>query len=99
MEVLKAAPKKLKNNLIVVRGKQSNVYVSDDVTAKVRKERKILVALKKRVQVKYPGKKVFIPPTVPAVLLRENERGKLIRMYPGDTLPRQDADTEDAMDE
>ena len=97
--MLKAAPKKLKDNPIVVRGNQSNVYVSDDVTAKVRKERKILVVLKKRMQLKYPGKKVFIPPTVPAVLLRENERGKLIGIYPGDTLPRREADTKDAMDQ
>ena len=88
VKVLKAAPSKLKDNPFTPPNslRSSNVYISDDVTENVRRQRKKLVTLKKKIQEKWPGKKVFIPPVVPAMLLRETEDGKLIRMYPGDQL-------------
>ena len=86
--VLKAAPSKLKDNPFTPIGKQTShrVYISDDVTEEVRKQRKKLVVLKKAVQNRWPDRKVFIPPSVPAILLREGEDGRLIRMLPGDEL-------------
>ena len=62
------------------------MFISDDVTEKVRKERKQLAVLKKKVQEKWMGKRVFIPYLVPPVLLREDDSGSLIRMKPGDVL-------------
>ena len=86
--VLKAAPKALKDNPYSGEGLSScNVFISDDVTMQVRRDRKKLVALKKQVIERWPGKKCFIPHVVPAILLREDEEGRLIRMKPGDTLP------------
>ena len=75
VEVLKAAPSKLKGNPFTPPNslRSSNVYFSDDVTENVRRQRKKLVALKKKIQEKWPGKKVFIPLVVPAMLLQEIE--------------------------
>ena len=86
VDILKAAPKKLRNNPVKTDKGEYNVYISDDVSEKVRKERKTLVVLKKKIKDKWPERKCFIPPSVPAVLLREDENGKLIRMRPGDKL-------------
>ncbi len=88
LTILKAAPKKLKGNPYHMENnpRSYTVFISDDVTEKVRKERKQLAVLKKKVQEKWPGKRVFIPYVVPPVLLREDDSGSLIRMKPGDVL-------------
>jgi hypothetical protein len=82
---LKAAPS-LRNNHYRPEGslRTSPIFISDDVTVTVRAQRKQLVTLKKKLQERYPGKRAFIPPVVPAILLREDASGRLIRMYPGD---------------
>lgn len=86
--VLKAAPRKLKDNPFTPTGSKttSRIYISDDVSEPVRKQRKKLVVLKKKIKEMWPDRKVFIPPTVPAILLRENGSGKLVRMLPDDKL-------------
>ncbi len=82
VEVLRQAPRKLKDNNF----QSARIYVSDDVSIAVRQERKKLIELKKRVKAKFPNRKVFIPPSVPAVLLRENSAGKLVRVALGTKL-------------
>jgi len=82
VEVLRQAPRKLKDNDF----QSAKIYVSDDVTSTVRQERKKLIELKKSIRAKFPTRKVFIPPTVPAVLLRENSAGKLVRVALGTNL-------------
>ena len=82
VDLLRQAPKKLKDNEF----QSAKIYVSDDVTFAVRQDRKKLVALKKMVKEKFPRRKVFIPPSVPAVLLRENSAGKLVRVALGTNL-------------
>ena len=61
----------------------AKIHVSDDVTVAVRQDRRKLTELKRRVKAKFPNRKVFIPPSVPAVLLRENYAGKLVRVAIG----------------
>lgn len=80
--VLKMAPRTLKDNPF----KGRNIFISDDVTETVRKQRKKLLEMKRQIQIRFPGKRVFIPPVVPAILLREGDNGKLLRMKPGDVL-------------
>ena len=90
VKVLKAAPKKLKDRAFIPKqGSKtpSRVYISDDVSERIRKQRQTLVVLKKKIKERWPERKVFIPPTVPAILLRENEGGQLVRMLPGDKFP------------
>lgn len=86
--VLKAASTKLKDKPFSPTGSNMSklVYISDDVTESVRKQRKKLVAMKKKIKEQWPERKCFIPPTVPAVLLRENEEGKLVRVLPDDVV-------------
>ena len=80
---LKQASKVLKNS--PYRG--NNIYVSDDVTETVRKDRKRLVRIKKLIKATQPGKRVFIPNVVPAVLLCEDDAGTLMRFKPGEFVP------------
>ena len=75
MKLLRMAPLKLKDNPYVFKGKTSRIFIADDVTTVVRQERKKLAALKKLIKGKFPERKVFIPPSVPAVLLRKNSHG------------------------
>ena len=83
VKLLRMAPRKLKDNPYVFKGKTSRIFIADDVTTVVRQERKKLAALKKLIKGKFPERKVFIPPSVPAVLLRENSHGKLVKVILG----------------
>ncbi|XP_072043438.1 uncharacterized protein [Amphiura filiformis] len=86
VEVLRQAPEKLKDNEFKFRGQSARIYVSDDVTYIVRQDRKKLTELKKAIKTKFPKRKVFIPPVVPAILLRENSAGGLVRVALGTKL-------------
>jgi hypothetical protein len=86
VDLLRQAPIKLKDNEYEYRNVKSRIYVADDVTISVREDRKKLVVLKKQLKTKFPKRKVFIPPSVPAVLLRENSAGKLVRVALGTPL-------------
>ena len=95
VSILKQAPRTLKNNPF----HGNNIFISDDVTEAVRKQRQQLVRVKKLLQQKHPGKRVFIPHVVPAVLLREDTNGKLVRVRPGEFLPGlYDSSAEHAME-
>lgn len=76
----------------------NNIFISDDVSVAVRKQRKQLVRVKKLLQQKHPGKRVFIPHVVPAVLLREDSNGELVRVRPGEFVDIDDGSDEHAME-
>ena len=84
--LLKAAPKKLRDNEYKYGRVSARLFITDDVTLSVRQDRKKLLELKKQVKEKFPDRKVFIPPSVPAILLRENSHGKLARVALGTPL-------------
>ena len=86
VSLLKAAPKKLRDNEYKCGPVSARLFITDDVTPSVRQDRKKLVQLKNKVKEKFPNRKVFIPPSVPAVLLRENSMGKLARVALGTPL-------------
>ena len=57
-----------------------------------------LMEMKKKIQERFPGKRVFIPPVVSAILLRENDTGGLVRMKPGETVPVLEVPADKAME-
>jgi hypothetical protein len=97
---LKKAPMALKDNPFKTEGnaRGNKVYITDDVTESVRKQRRKLMVLKRRIKADYPDRTVFIPPVVPAILLREDDSGKLVRMKPGDTWDHTPEVEDDAME-
>lgn len=73
-KVLRSAPKSLKNKPY----NGQNVFIADDVSAKVREERKKLIA--ERNKMRGDGKFAMVPWTVPACLLVKSHDGNLKRM-------------------
>ena len=75
-QILRSAPKSLK-------GKQyrgNSVFISDDVTARVRADRAKLKVEQNKLR--KDGKFALIPWSVPAYMLVKDGEGKLKRLYP-----------------